>query len=547
MNPPAKTLNFGWFLLFALAFSVQVVPGIYQNSPTDDEPIELTNGYFYWKGDVVTHNHHPPLPKVLQALPLRLRTLDETIPPAAQDNQLRAYHFFFVANKGRFEWMTACGRWVSLLFGLAIGFLLFIQTRRAAPVAGFTALGLWAFHPTFLAYSGLSMADIPVTFFFLASVLAFQKHMENPGPFWGLMTGGLAASAACSKFSALALVPLFALLEGWSFFSRAKNAKPLPRHSVISDWLFGSASFLTVISILYLPGTLLQPDHRFPIVYFFKGLAHMVGYSDFHHPTFFLGQGSRQNHWLYFPAAFLLKNPVPFSLLVFLAFAEGIRKKNKYPAWMWVTPVFFFFCVLPVQNLGVRYLLPAFPFLILMAAKMAGDWRDNRHLNGRRARRLLLAGLLIWNTASVLASEPNLIGYFNDLIPTTRKIYFLSDSDLDMGQDMKRLAVAGRERGWKKIKLAQFGGALDPSFYGLNWVPWTQKDLSGPQAGQTYVVNVTLFQTGPVFSPDLLSIARGWASTTVPTGRVGDSWIYFEMPGKPSPDTSPRLPSVRIF
>jgi hypothetical protein len=146
-----------------------------------------------------------------------------------------------------------------------------------------------------------------------------------------------------------------------------------------------------------------------------------------------------------------------------------------------------------------------------------------------------------------LASEPNLISYFNDLVPVERKVYFLADSDLDMGQDLKRLAALGRQRGWNHIKLAQFGGALDPSFYGLSWVPWTQKDLSGPQPGQVYVVNVTLFQTGPVFDPDLLPIARSWASTSSPTGRVGDSWLYFEIPGKASADPSPSLSSVRIF
>ncbi len=542
-NRAGKTLRISWFLLFALVFTAQVVPGIYENSPTDDEPIELTNGYFYWRGDVVTHNFHPPLPKMLQALPLRLKKLEDSTPPSFTENQLRAYHFLFVSNRKDFEWMTRCGRWVSLFFGIGIGLLLFFQTRRGNPVTAFAALGLWSFHPTLLAYSGLAMADITVSFFVLAAVLVFQRHLEKPGPRWALAAGSLAGLAACSKFSALALVPIFAALEVLQHFHKGNPGGNPVRIPWTTDWLYGTLGFFGVISLIYLPGTLFQTEHRFPMVYFLRGLKNMADYSDYHHPTYFLGRCSRQNHWLYFPVAFLLKNTIVFTLLVLIAVWEGLRKKTSYPAWMWVTPLAFSLAILPVQNLGVRYLLPAVPFLILMVSKAAGEGWEER----KRAGKLLVAGLFLWNALSVLANGPDLIGYFNDLVPAEKKVYYLADSDLDMGQDVKRLALWGRQRGWKQVKLAQFGGALDPSFYGLACVPWTRKDLSGPQPGQVYAVNVTLFQTGPVFSPELLPIARSWASATPPTGRVGDSWIYFEMPGKTVPDPSPSLSSISIF
>lgn len=536
-----KPLNIAWYLLFSLVFLAQVIPGIYQNSPTDDEPLDLTNGYFYWTGDVVTHNRHPPLSPALQALPLRWGDLNDHLTPSLQENQLRAYQFFFVWNKGRFEWMTSCGRWVSVLFGLGIGILLFFQIRPQGFWAGLAAISLWAFHPTLLAYSGLALADITVTFFLLAAVIAFQRHLENPGTRWSLLSGGLAALAACSKFSALALIPVFILLEGQTLYSLSKTRKPHAWPQVTWDWLAGSAAFLLAVCAVYFPGTLFQPDHRFPFVYFLRGLEDLMGYSGYHHPVYFLGKCTRQNHWLFFPSAFLLKNTIPFTLLSFVAVGTALGKRNFVPAWIWVTPLVFSISILPVQNLGVRYLLPAIPFLILMASKMAGEW------SGKKTGKLLVGGLLLWNALSVLVNGPHLIGYFNDLIPPGKKVYYLSDSDLDMGQDVKRLAQVGLQRGWKKVKLAQFGGALDPSLYGLTCVPWTQRDLLGPQPGQVYAVNVTLFQTGPVFSSDLLPIAKSWASTAVPTGRVGDSWLFFETPGEPTPDPSPSLSSMRIF
>lgn len=531
-----------WFLGFSLLFTLQVVPQILRNSPIDDEPIELTNGYFYWAGDVLTHNRHPPLSETFQALPLRFMGLNEKISPPQTDNQLRAYYFFFVSNKARFEAMLQGGRFMTLLLGFGIGLLLFFQVRAWHLPGCLTALALWAFHPTILAYSGLAMADIPITFFFLASVLAFQKHLETPGARWAALSGALAGAAACSKFSALALVPLFLLLETVPLLQKEKR-RVFDGASQGRDWLWGTAGFLSVIFLVYLPGTLFQPGHRLPWFYFLAGLRNLMAYSGYHHPNYFLGHATRENHWLYFPVVFLLKNTLPFLLFLLLAILEAFRKKGGYPLWMWLSPLFFFLCILPVQNLGVRYLLPVVPFVILMASRAVVSWWQDKNRLGKG----VIVGLLLWNTASVLASAPDMISYFNDLVPSERKIRYLADCDLDMGQDVKRLAQTAVLKGWKNVKLAQFGGAVDPSLYGLDWKPWTQKDLSGPQPGWVYAVNVGMFQTGPAFWPDLLPIAQGWAAGTTPTGRVGDTWIYFEIPGSPPPDPSPALSSVRIF
>jgi len=88
---------------------------------------------------------------------------------------------------------------------------------------------------------------------------------------------------------------------------------------------------------------------------------------------------------------------------------------------------------------------------------------------------------------------------------------------------------------------------VDLSFYGIPVEPWSLKDIEGPQPGRVYVVNKTFFQLGPLFYPDLIRIARCWASQYPPTGLVGDAWLYFEEPGEPQPDPSPRFQSIRVF
>jgi hypothetical protein len=546
MTPNPRPASWSWFFLFSVLFCAQVLPNILNNSPTDDEPIDLTNGYFYWAGDVVTSERHPPLAETLEALPLRLLGLNQDLPPSLRDNQIKSYSFLFRYNPGRFEEMTLLGRCVSLLFGLGIGFMLFWRTRGSPGVNGVIVLALWAFEPLILAYSGLAIADIPVTFFFLSAVLTFQSYLEKPGWTRGLLAGIFAGASVGSKFSALVLVPLFLLMQCVDFLRRGGpiRGKLAP---AFKGWAAGTAGFSVFLCLLYLPGTLREPRHLPPWVYFWNGLMDMAHYSNVHHPTFFLGQASRQNHWLYFPLAFALKTTLPFFILFLASIPAAFWKKPLPEPWTWVPPLLLFLSILPVQNLGIRYLLPAYPFLFVFIANSLGFWWDWKNREGRPVLKLAFFGFLLWHTASTLASAPDMISYFNDLVPWQKKIYYLGDSNLDIGQDLKRLAQTARQRRWGKVKLAQFGGAIDPSIYGMQWDYWTEKDLTGPQPGQVYAVNVSLLQLGPEFSKDMIPIAKSWVTSTPITGRVGDTWIYFEIPGQPETDPSPLIKSVSVF
>jgi hypothetical protein len=200
-----------------------------------------------------------------------------------------------------------------------------------------------------------------------------------------------------------------------------------------------------------------------------------------------------------------------------------------------------------VQNLGIRYLLPAYPFLILMASQTAEWLWMQRGPGGRAVGIAAVAALLIGHASTATVHARDVISYFNDLVPSAQKPFLLGDSNLDIGQDVKRLALAARARGWREVKLAQFGGTVDPSKYGLEWAPWTRNDLKGPQPGFVYAVNRSLFQLGSSFYPELRAISEGWASTRPPSGQVGDTWIYFEIPGETPSDPSDVFQSVRTF
>ena len=65
---PSRPLSPWFFALAAAAFLVQALPGLWENSLTNDEPMEISNGYFYLvTGDVTSHHRHPPFGVGLQA------------------------------------------------------------------------------------------------------------------------------------------------------------------------------------------------------------------------------------------------------------------------------------------------------------------------------------------------------------------------------------------------------------------------------------------------------------------------------------------------
>jgi hypothetical protein len=539
MRSSSPRLGLPWLFLFLFLFAAQVVPNLFENSPTADEPGDLTAGYFYWQGDVLSDNAHPPLAKALQALPLKAFHLQVHLDPWAQDYLARNYDFFFVLNRSQFEPMLWSGRFVSLLFGLGLGILLFFSSSRAAPVERLAVMTLFTFEPTLLAFSGLAVSDLPVTFFFFAAVLAFQKHLESPGPKWALIAGFLTAMAAGCKFSALALLPLFLILEFLNHRPKSKN-----RFRPFLDWASGAVAFLAFLFILYLPGSLRLTPPALPWSYFLAGLFNMAGQTHAFHATYFWGEAGRQNHWLYYPAAFLLKNTLPFLILLFLGALLAVRKKISIQNWEWIPAFLFFLFILPVQNLGVRYLLPATPFFILLAARAAAWLWNLKPKKAPRSGKLITAGLLTWSLATAFVNNANLISYFNDFVPDQKKVYLLGDSNLDWGQDEKRLSQAVLQKGWTRLKLAQFGGA-DLALYGLKAQSWSEKDLKGPQPGFVYLVNLGFLQLGPVFDPDLEPLAQGWMAALPPTGRIGDTWLYWEIPGNPGFDSSKPIASVR--
>lgn len=531
-------------LLFASLFALQVVPCLTMDSPCGDEPMDLADGFYYWKGDVISGNEHPPFAKALQALPLLGMHLKTTIPKEIHAFQPRDAYFCERLNQDRFEDMVTMGRYVSLLFGLALGWLLWRISRGFSTVFCFLTMALWAFEPNLLAFSGLILADLPFTCCFLAAVYSFQRLLEKPGWRKSVLCGFLTGCAVTCKFSGALLLVIYIALEFQRFLEKKKLGMNGPKEpSLTSRWLTGLAAFAFWIFLIYLPGTVKIPGHQWPFHYFWCGFSTIASLSSC--PVFFKGVLSYQTHWDYYPIALALKSTLPFLILLALSIGLGVFKKIKIPIWQWMPPLLLIIVMLPFRQIGIREILPVYPFFILMAAG-AGEWLWWKGGSQPPLGRVAVFALLIFHAGSVVLSFPNHISYFNEIIPPQRKIYWLGDSNLDIGQDTKRLAQTARERNWTHVKLAYFGGP-DPDLYGMKWEPWRVKDLDGPQPGWVYAISAEYIQLGPAFLPEAGKIGQSWVSSLPPSGRVGDTWYYFEVPGQIQPDNSRPLLSILRF
>jgi hypothetical protein len=199
-------------------------------------------------------------------------------------------------------------------------------------------------------------------------------------------------------------------------------------------------------------------DVPVPAYYWLRG-AHLV-YR--HHkvgqPSYLLGRLSSHGSRLYFPVVFVVKTPVGLWLLTALTMVFALRRREMP---LVIIPALLFFAVAccSTLNIGARHILPVYPFLFVAAGACV-----------ERYRWLVLACVVAVVFESALA-WPNHLGFFNAAAGgSTAGHRYALDSNIDWGQDLKRLAVYLEQRGSPEICLEYFGTA-PPEYYGIQWKP----------------------------------------------------------------------------
>ena len=551
-------------LLFAL-FASLLAHTAWRKSPTWDEVGYFGLGAYLLKTgkwDVAAAASHPPLAYFVHSLPLLWRPLDaELWKPAAHvagdlsylrsaDLERGNALLLDPAHNGE-AWFFAC-RAMSLLFALPLFACL---SSWAAGISGarhsLIALCLAAMSPNMLAHSALITTDFALTATFFCAVFSVRQVLLRPTRSRLLIAGIASGLALSTKLSALILLPAVLMAAVWFLLNRpaagvslaalfALEEKPGAGCGVAAAVWVTLAFFVVVIA------------HGFQIEPYFAVMRSQLWDLSSGHQAYLMGEISTRGWWYYFPFAFAIKTPLPLQILAGAGVAalvvSGSRRSRSERAELGlilIPPTLFAFAFVVAgggKNIGLRYLLPVYPFLFLWAGGAFASASVNDRTRSFPAPRLgwrrpLLALLLIWMAVGTWRIHPHYLAHFNELVGGPAHGHrYLVDSNLDWGQDLKGLKEYVQSRGLQSIKLSYFG-SVDPALYDLSyeWLPSFVLPARGrrhvelPTTG-TIAISATnlvgLYMSGYGHGAELFS----WLEEREPSARIGYSIFVYDIP-----------------
>ena len=132
-----------------------------------------------------------------------------------------------------------------------------------------------------------------------------------------------------------------------------------------------------------------------PLGQYWQAISFQLGHQGSGHTSYLLGMTSGDGWWYYYPIAFLVKTSLPLLLLLGLALSRGRFDRDEL---FLALPAGLFFLVSMTQNLnlGIRYLLPIYPLLIILVGRiLAREWPGR----GRMWVKGLVVTLAVWAAA----------------------------------------------------------------------------------------------------------------------------------------------------
>lgn len=217
--------------------AVLCVGSMRRESPTDDEIVHIPAGLSYWQRHEIRLNaEHPPLLKMLAALPLLLADAKINYDDPSWCNGGRddcqwtfGRHFFESWNRNP-QTLVFLARLPMVFLLLLLGLTVYGQARALAGASGGAlSLILFATSPFFLGYGPLVITDIGLALFALWTAWALASLWIEPSLHRAMLFGAGLAAALLSKFTALLLLPAVLLTWLWFRFSPATAREAAPR------------------------------------------------------------------------------------------------------------------------------------------------------------------------------------------------------------------------------------------------------------------------------------------------------------------------------
>src|ERR1035437_2114445 len=344
---PAHRAPWGFSLLAGVliaAFLAQSFLASAIKSPVFDETGDIAAGLSYVQsGEVRANLQHPPLLKEMAGAALWLAGV--RLPDSPQVRQMladgggeRTVGSQLIAANGPDRTMF-WARLPFLLLAAALGVLLYLWGRQLlGDVAALASLFLYTLAPAILGHGYLATMDVGLAAFTVLFLFALWHYLEHPGTSRLICCGLTMGLMLCTKFSAVFLLPVAALLmlAAVDRTPRTGESKAPRGYGVLAlaFVVMGAIATLVIQAVYLSPGGLFLYSTGFARV------------NADHNPDYlvFLA-GQLEHHFAsYFAAAYLLREPLAAILLsgVGLLALRGNASSRRVKLFLFLSPAVLF-------------------------------------------------------------------------------------------------------------------------------------------------------------------------------------------------------------
>ncbi|MDO8495780.1 MAG: glycosyltransferase family 39 protein, partial [bacterium] len=527
-----KNISKIWAGVIIGVTTLLAITSVWGDSFIVDEIPHVGAGYSYiMKGDMRLNPEHPPLAKDLAGIGMSFFKLNQS---AFESNfwktEINGQWEFgrrLIFNSGNnADLVTHAAKIPMFIFFIASAILIFhFASKLYGQRAGLIALILFSFSPTVITHARFVTTDLAALFGILFSSYFFFSYLKNQTRrnFW--LAAIFFGVALLTKFSTFLLAPYFvllALLWGWT---REKSKWKTAFLALWQTIVVGAVGFIIIVWPVYYFHTWNYPPERQhhdtevlmqsfgnryladPVVWmsdkpviraagqYALGLLMVTQRSAGGNTTYFLGEVSRFGWRSYFPIVYFIKEPLAWWGLALMALvatgwrigkmrskAKGIanwaRDHFEELAMLTWLAVYWFTSIRSTLNIGVRHLLPIFPFTIILVSGqieviLHAIKEKLSHLKNKKSAAASLLKIFYvvpfilfgWYILENLKIYPYYLTYFNQAVggPSQGHKYVV-DSNLDWGQDLKRFANWVEDSDIERIEFDYFGWA-DPLYY----------------------------------------------------------------------------------
>ncbi len=514
-----------------------------RESITLDEVAHIGAGVSYLqKLDLRLNTEHPPLAKVIAAIPLVVRgakaDYSSQVTWSFSNGFFQQYlgewvfgHWFAV--KWNDPYTTIFwARMAMLLVTLLLGWMIYVfGTKLGNAWGGLLCLCFYATMPTFLTFGPLVLTDVVFTFFALLAMWTFADMWRSPGRNTVVKFGSAFGGALLSKFSAGLLFFCFA-----AFILSLRLFKlPVmpPEKTELRAWrrrrwwalTKGTALAAFVVYAVYFVLSWNQPTNTFSVIpgfpasaplrrllmppwIFLQGLAIFSVTAS--RPTYILGRSYTHGVWFYFPVVFVLKSTLAFLGVLLLTLLTRtiakVRLKTSFAApelllhWraLWVFLfVFTGACILSRLTISIRHFSVPLALMVLSLAPLPALLQSLQNSGWKLARAgtWLTAALSLISIFTAIHAYPYYMPFLNSLSMGRPAYELVNDSNLDWNQALPDVEQWVQRHGLQHVLLDEYGFS-DPTVYVPQAQMWNCQEPAATDANQWAVVSASSIMDG---------------------------------------------------